>query len=498
MTVVSKLRTRFLAVTILLGAGFTWGGDAHAQSVDVREFTPLPPVPTDAQIITDLLQTGWSGQSGSVQALLGDPTIQIPVETPIIVCCFMNSGCCPTRPADNEVRLLGLMPERMEFGSTAENTIASSSCLAGDPQACQALSTAQATTDPQSTRSENPNACPNHFDWEEKRADAFCEQSGNSRTMACQGQPSRINNFRTIQTESGEAEYVIDLRRIAIANKKTIEETSREFSDLLDEYFDAGCVKAYETYSSENASLARQLRNVGSSVGALYDLNSERICTGVISGGRILTALHCITRDDTIPVRLPRMEFHSLDGRIVELEGAAIITTPYYGDDPERPFDSAMKHEDIVAIVPDDFRDGGIEVQAHERGEPLLSLGYNRLLEWRNNALGTAFETEDALLSSIGVDASIHGFGVCMIFNTHDNGCLLHGCQTDQAMSGSPLLALRDGEFVVVGIQTGAVDHKKNDLCRPDVSEPHLLQLLENLRNVAADPMRLPTGKGVQ
>lgn len=194
---------------------------------------------------------------------------------------------------------------------------------------------------------------------------------------------------------------------------------------------------------------------VENSIGLLATGSEGDPCSGVIvdMGGQphLVAAAHCLGheegRDDGSAVFgsvWPSLEFTSYAGQSISVSVAPEISTVTYN--PQR--------EDIFAVRLEAPVEGPfIEVATYPLSawEPMLIVGRSAYLEARaklDELTGT-----DLVQASISIEA-----GADCNARTSDRGEMLYGCQTEKGMSGAPILAWREGRYVLAGLHLGAID----------------------------------------
>jgi hypothetical protein len=169
-------------------------------------------------------------------------------------------------------------------------------------------------------------------------------------------------------------------------------------------------------------------------------------CIGTVIGDKLMTARHCFgtgdLRDGANPIQVPEkgFEFTSLDQ-----------TVKFHVAKPAAPeadlLRDALDKDWILLDLPKNALPAAS-----------ISLVTDRAIDWQPLIMVSVSRYREALsaasprtpLDAVTIDIA----PTCSVL-AKDGNYLFHACQTLRGMSGSPLLTMRDGKVVAIGVHTG-------------------------------------------
>jgi hypothetical protein len=176
----------------------------------------------------------------------------------------------------------------------------------------------------------------------------------------------------------------------------------------------------------------------------------------------IMTAAHCVgdpvkgSSDSRLQYAsiIPNMEFTTLEG----------ITYEVTVDPDLRGFEYDSNEDLVVLWSTTPFQSGdpgGFQLSLSPKiWDPLYIVGINPFLA----SLGKASSGVTPALADV---ASVSLEPGCRIYGM-DGPTILHNCQTEKGMSGSPIFEVRDGTAVIVGVHSGDAENRYITGCEKD------------------------------
>lgn len=237
-----------------------------------------------------------------------------------------------------------------------------------------------------------------------------------------------------------------------------------EYRDALVDYIDL-CLKPLD----EGAFAAGDLDRVKARVGALVNhFRPGFVCTAVSHQGYLLTARHCVLERTgaALAPDFGALIFTSIDGRKVDgFRRADLISTAHYAGARADAYDPVRNGDDVVALKLPASVDFGSEFATGPAalGGRLVSIGYNANIRAMDK-IAQIVEQPRPDRERIEHYRSDRG-QMCRAL-VKKGGCLLHACQTESQMSGSPIFSLTaDGRLRLSAIQVARIDQLAGMSC---------------------------------
>lgn len=300
--------------------------------------------------------------------------------------------------------------------------------------------------------------CPERPGWTPEHRDSYCADFDLEKQFACARAAQDLVDYRTISKTSG-ADFLQSVGLIAECRGMDLDAARALYRDLTERYVAACVGRAVDGGPKGWDDSA--WREVAATIGVLTNTRvSYPPCTAFLSGDMVVTARHCVARGHFVAEDLSGFVFTTLVGR--SHQGfTAIRSVGAYTKDNQGLYDEKFPESDLVGLVLSDSPGEVLQFAEPVAGEPLVAIGLNQNLV----NLASDFGEQASGVGPLALMSKDEGVA-CRVRYFTAAGCMIHGCQTDNATSGAPLLALRNGRPVVVGVQAGSVDTGSNETCR--------------------------------
>jgi hypothetical protein len=255
-----------------------------------------------------------------------------------------------------------------------------------------------------------------------------------------EGCTAAAKTLLTMRTKGGK--YTLALKDIAPTKLER-----DAYAQALSSYGNA-CLATLA--STDTAALLKPttVAQIQNAVGYFYATPEAPFCTGVVVGGKILTARHCLTMNGSVSIN-DSARFRTFSGN----HDVKISLSATFHDRTVK-FDS-IADDWIVLDASENVAASSIEVGEPSQWDDLLvpSFDPHRLLL---NALGAAGGS-GAVVPRLDLSP------LCRIA-VLDGRFIWHACQTENGFSGSPLLAIdRNERLKVIGLQAGRSQNIRTD-----------------------------------
>jgi hypothetical protein len=198
-------------------------------------------------------------------------------------------------------------------------------------------------------------------------------------------------------------------------------------------------------------------------------------CLGFdIDGTHIVTAKHCLVADavldrtalvnNTTMAPLPNSRISFADNLKITHE---YHLSPVHEQLYENTFSTSNLSDDIAVVVLDKPRQiNPLEISTHRSWDRIVTLTsfypYEQFMQCVSERGGLPCN----IANLIRIDSS----PTC-VTPIRQGDCILHGCQTRPGSSGGPILAVRNGEYSLIGVHTGSIDDLENAPCKLPLGE---------------------------
>ncbi|SFH60341.1 hypothetical protein [Albimonas pacifica] len=396
---------------------------------------PLPPQGT----------TGVPGPGVPPERFLDDPKLWMPWPPDQPLCCATGRPCCGTL----EPLGFDLSPDG---GASAAPPPSLVQLLAPDrPPAAEA-------------------GCSNPLGLPSAVMETLCDPALLEETRPCSDAVRALlaMRFRDDPAETGADAYLIGALELMARDIPPADRVAFliAYEAALGAYLDL-CLTPLERLAT--AAPAAAAEAIARRTGVFTDdARPNWRCGGVVVGGHVATALHCLRAPGRPTELLPLdgLAFRSSEG--IPVRGFAPEAAVWTVADPPAMLRSGGHGDadDIVALpLPADARTGWgpeLEIAAADPGAALISAGPN--LNARERASIRAMlampapGTGGLFFADVGV--------MCRAMATSAEGCVLHACQTEHQMSGSPLFTTGpDGAARLAAIQVARIDPGMSETC---------------------------------
>ncbi|RWN24286.1 MAG: hypothetical protein EOR95_33505 [Mesorhizobium sp.] len=219
--------------------------------------------------------------------------------------------------------------------------------------------------------------------------------------------------------------------------------------DIVSNYANA-CLKKFSDADLKGLLTRQQRSAILDSVGVISSPTGE-ICVGMLYGSHVVTARHCFA--DLTPARWGQinkvpdnLKFTSFNQRGYSLSVTRSARTAFF-----KALSADALDRDFTFLEAEPFD------KAAAVGK-LIKQSKGMAKQWQRIMLVSLqpyLKAIDERTSPSALDPSIDISPTCAVL-VKDGNFLLHGCQTEAGMSGTPMLAIDDNNnVVIIGLHTG-------------------------------------------
>ncbi len=296
--------------------------------------------------------------------------------------------------------------------------------------------------------------CPPRPGWIDDYRKAYCAQIDPETLFDCSRAAIDLIDFRTALTGS-QIRYMQHVGEISSCRGLSYEAAQTTYRELTRRFVQA-CVSTVVVDAPPSGLTGKAWRQIMESVGVLVDAEGRSPpCTGFLAHGMVITARHCLATGMVIADDLSRYLFTTLAGTVYSgFDLQEVRSAGDYRDKDAGLFLAERPESDVVGMTFKATLLPGLEIGDPIPGEPLFMVGMNQNPVNLATNFGDLPARDLPAASFFALDNGV----ACRVRYVSEAGCMIHGCQTDNLSSGAPLLALRGGVPVVVGVQAGTLD----------------------------------------
>ena len=186
-------------------------------------------------------------------------------------------------------------------------------------------------------------------------------------------------------------------------------------------------------------------------------------CAGFnIEGSLFVTARHCLVDERSVGYFVDR--YGEKDrSNYIEIERILPKTAAIFANNPSIKYEikllESKKYAAQNRFNPNIPEDDVIVVELLGHGKNIDRFPIDTPSQWMKIFIPTVhlLSLDSSKNNSTQSYVRLDDSPICRIFYADKRGCLFHSCQTRSGFSGSPLLARKGNEVVLVGIHTGSI-----------------------------------------